>query len=189
MSAAVASATPGGKTVAELERIAMGSHTADTSAAKKAAKTTTEATSDEESAPVRTGTTAKHKKAAAKAAAAKKKVDEAAMKKGTRPSTKVDKRPKKGDKPSTKVEPLANKKVKKEEAKPKKEAKPPMPKITMGTTVYYRTGRVNVSVPSQAFRVFEKAGDKVDKKKKFSSYDSKEECWAACLAIIDAAHK
>ena len=173
----VASAAPVGKTVAELEMIAMGSQKAGNK----------RGVDDAES-----GRNAKHKKADAKAAAVKKKADEAAKKVTTEllkngigdSCTRRVKLHKKDDNQSEHLP----KKVKTEAEKLKKDTKPPMPKIKMGTCVHYRTGRVLVSVPDQCFRVFEKAGDRVDKKKKFASFDSKEKCWAACLAIIDAAH-
>ena len=65
--------------------------------------------------------------------------------------------------------------------------RPPLPKLEMGPSIPYMTGRVLVSVPGRCFRTFKKTGDRVDHKRYWDK-PSVEAAWDASLALIEAEH-
>ena len=63
--------------------------------------------------------------------------------------------------------------------------RPAPPPSKMGTTVFYRNGKKNVSLLKKGYRVFKDKGDRVDKLVHWSKYPSRKAAWAAALDVID----
>ena len=87
--------------------------------------------------------------------------------------------------PAPKKRPSASAPSMKRPAAASKVGRPPMPKLTMGTTVVYKNGKINVSLPKLGFRVFRNRADRVDKLVKWSWCDSKADAWERALDMID----
>ena len=64
--------------------------------------------------------------------------------------------------------------------------RPPLPKLKMGTTIFYLTGKINVSVPKQAFRVFPDKSNVVDKLVRWQACTSHKAAWIEALKMIEA---
>ena len=73
---------------------------------------------------------------------------------------------------------------------PAKKAKvvkrPPLPKLKMGTTVYYLTGKVNVSLAKECFRVFADTANVVDQQVRWNAHTTHQEAWDDALSRIEA---